>query len=59
MTRELAKKIAKAIERDLRDRRGLRQAFESIDEDMQEEIRERWIEIIDEMGRPTYLDCLG
>lgn len=39
---DAVQKIAQAIEADIRDRRGLRQAFESIDEDIQREIREAW-----------------
>jgi hypothetical protein len=31
---------------DLRDRRGLRQAWEAIDEDVREEIREEWARIV-------------
>jgi hypothetical protein len=34
--------IAKRIIEDLKDRRGLRQAWESIDADIQKEIEEEW-----------------
>lgn len=37
-----ARCIVEAIEKDLRDRRGLRHEFEAIDADIQEEIREQW-----------------
>lgn len=37
--------IIDAIIEDLTDRRGLRQAWEDIDEDIQQEIRNVWIEI--------------
>ncbi len=39
-------RIARAIEEDIRDRRGLKGAFESIDDDTQDEIRDAWVEII-------------
>lgn len=41
-----AQLIVAAIEHDLRDRRGLRQEFEQIDEDIQDEIRDAWADII-------------
>lgn len=36
----LAKKIFEAVERDLRDRRGLRHEWDRIEDDIQKEIRE-------------------
>jgi len=41
----LAEKIVKGILKDFRGRRGLRQEFDSIDEDIQIEIIESWIKI--------------
>ena len=43
---DLAQKIVKAIERNLTDRRGLRQEFEGIDRETQEELRDAWAEIV-------------
>lgn len=37
--------VVDAIIKDFTDRRGLRQGWEQIDEDIQEEIKERWIEL--------------
>ena len=45
----VAEKIARAIEDDIRDRRGLRQEFDSIDEDTQDEIRDTWTRLIQEI----------
>lgn len=42
-----AQRVALAVERDLRGRRGLRQEWEQIDEDMQDEIRDEWAAIVD------------
>jgi hypothetical protein len=42
---ETAKLYASKLEADLCDRRGLRHAFEEIDEDIQDEIRRVWIDI--------------
>lgn len=39
-SKKLAKKIFEAVERDLRDRRGLKQEWNLIDEEIQQEIRE-------------------
>jgi hypothetical protein len=41
-----ASKVVDGIIEDLSDRRGLRQAFESIDSEIQDEIRDSWIEIV-------------
>jgi len=43
---ERAKKIVHSIIDDLSDRRGLRQEWEKIDEDIQNEIKESWISIV-------------
>ena len=43
-TPDLAWRIVTAIERDLNNRRGL--GFEGLDEDVQYEIRDRWVELI-------------
>jgi len=45
---DLAQKIVMAIEKDLRDRRGLRQEFERIDKDIQDEIRSEWAKLVRE-----------
>lgn len=39
-SKKLAKKIFEAVERDLRDRRGLRHEWDRIEDDIQKEIRE-------------------
>lgn len=44
------KSIMYAILADLRDRRGLRQEFEACDQDIQEEIMAKWLEIIQAGG---------
>ena len=41
-----SEQIVDAIISDLTDRRGLRQEWEMIDEDIQEEIKETWISIV-------------
>ncbi len=41
-----AEKIVKEILADLTDRRGLRQEWENIDDDIQEEIKSEWIKIV-------------
>lgn len=46
MTREQARKIVDGILVDLTDRRGLRQAWEGIDDDIQDEIIAAWVDII-------------
>lgn len=46
----MKEKIRKAVElivEDLSDRKGLRQAYENIDADIQEEIKETWTAIIE------------
>ncbi len=40
--------IVEDIVADLTGRRGLRQAWEDIDDDVQEEIKKKWITIVDE-----------
>ena len=42
----IPRKIVDAIIKDLCDRRGLRQEFEQIDADTQEEIRRTWEDIV-------------
>lgn len=39
-------RIVEAIETDISDRKGLRQEWENIDEDVLEEIREAWFNAI-------------
>jgi len=41
-----ARAIALSIEKDISDRRGLRQEWEQIDEEIQDEIRARWADRI-------------
>ena len=41
-----AERIVQAIERDFTDRRGLRQAWEQIDDDIQAEIRATWTALV-------------
>ena len=43
-----AQKIVAVIERDLTDRRGLRQEWEGIDDKIQVEIRETWMRLVRE-----------
>ena len=43
---DTAQRIALSIECDIRDRRGLRQAFERIDDELQDEIRDAWADIV-------------
>lgn len=45
----LSQRIAKAIEYDLTHRRGLRQAWERIDADTQDEIRDEWGRVVDQL----------
>lgn len=42
-----AKKIVEEIIGDLTDRRGLRQEWEQIDTDIQESIKQAWVDIIE------------
>lgn len=42
-----AEKIVKAILADMTDRRGLRQEWEQIDEDIQAEIKTTWTELVE------------
>jgi len=44
----MEEKIVDALIADFTDRRGLRQAWEGIDEDIREEIRETWISLVKE-----------
>jgi len=46
MTPETAKKIVTAIVKDFTGRRGLRQEWEQIDEEIQEEIVAQWEELV-------------
>jgi len=43
---DAAQQIVELIESDLTDRRGLRQEWEHIDYDIQDEIRDTWAELI-------------
>ncbi len=45
----LAQRIVAAIESDLSDRRGIRQEWEQIDPDVQDEIRDEWAKIIEKL----------
>lgn len=47
MASELAKKIVADILSDMTDRRGFRQEWDGVDEDIQTEIREVWEAIVD------------
>lgn len=47
MSRERAIEIVQAIYRDLHGRRGLRQTWDDIDADIQEEILEAWTAIVE------------
>lgn len=44
--RKLPQRIRDAILADVTDRRGWRQEWHGFDDDVQESIRERWLEII-------------
>ncbi len=48
-TPTLAQRIAGAIELDISDRRGLRQEWEQIDPDTQDDIRDEWAKIISKL----------
>jgi len=52
VNRKLVAKIVEKIVCDLTDRRGLRQAWEGIDEEIQEEIRQAWANIILDLTSP-------
>lgn len=43
---KVAEKIVEEIIKDILDRRGLKQEFQAIDEDIQEEIKDTWKGII-------------
>lgn len=47
MPSENAQKIVSLIIKDMTDRRGLRQGWDDIDSDIQDEIRETWAKLID------------
>lgn len=47
MASDAAKKIVEAILQNLTDRRGLRQEWDQIDDEIQNEIREAWERIVD------------
>jgi len=50
---DVAQRIIEEIESDLTDRRGLRQEFEGIDPDTQDEIRDTWADLIrDKLDKP-------
>jgi hypothetical protein len=53
MSDKEAKTIVKAIIADLCNRRGLRQEWEGIDDDIQREIRNEWIKIVKQGGGRT------
>lgn len=53
MTNTRARAIAVGIVKDICGRRGLRQAWEDIDEDVQQEIIAGWVLIIVATGEPT------
>lgn len=46
MNIDLATKIVDALLDDMTDRRGLRQEWDNIDDDVQAEIRKTWIKIV-------------
>jgi len=46
VTREQAQEAVREIVRDLSDRRGLKWAWDDIDEDIQAEIKKRWADLI-------------
>lgn len=54
MTKETkSEKIINRIVKDLSDRRGLRQEWEKIDDDIKDEIKQVWREIVDDEIRKT------
>ena len=54
MTSAMAKKAVKAIIADLSDRRGLRQEWDQIDDDIQKEIKDEWARMVDEAFDITF-----
>lgn len=46
MNRKRAEKIVNKIVLDITDRRGIKHEWNNIDEDIQKEIKEKWINII-------------
>ena len=53
MNKNKARKIVDDLIADLTDRRGLRQEWEAIDEETQEEIRETWAKIVQEGAKAS------
>lgn len=51
MTSHTAKKIVEALITDLTDRRGLSDAWDSIDQETQEEIMTKWSNLVLETSR--------
>lgn len=51
MNKDTAAIIVDAIIKDLTDRRGLRQEWDAIDDDIQDEIRNVWIQIVVKKGQ--------
>ena len=47
---EVCDQVVTKIIEDLRDRRGLRQEWDAIDPDVQEEIKESWMYIVENFG---------
>ncbi len=45
--RRVARSAVALIIKDLSDRRGFRQEWEGIDDDIQDEIRERWVSLVE------------
>ena len=52
--KETAKKIIASLEKDISDRRGLRQEWERIDEGVKAEIHEAWASIITKQIEPLF-----
>lgn len=51
MSKEKARKVVEGIIKDLTDRRGLRQEWDMIDDDIQDEIKDKWTDIVlEKMG---------
>lgn len=46
MDKKIAKEVVDLLVKDLCNRRGLRQEWEGIDDDIRKEIREKWISLI-------------
>lgn len=54
-TKDIAKIIVNSIIADLTDRRGLRQEWEYIDSEIQNEIEKTWIEIVQKVLKENNL----